>query len=180
MFIDVIFLLAMIAAIIKGYSKGLVVAVFSFAAVIIGLAAALKLSSLVAVWLQTSTSISSYWLPFLSFALVMIGVVFLVRLGAKIVEKTVQFAMMGWVNKLGGIVLFAALYVSILSVVLFFFDKMHLLKTDTITASKFYWFIQPLAPKVIAGFAKILPIFKDVFHQLETFFENSSKTVLGQ
>ena len=50
MFIDTLFLLAMIAALFKGYTKGLVVAVFSFAAIIIGLAAALKLSSAVAVW----------------------------------------------------------------------------------------------------------------------------------
>ncbi len=177
MFIDILFLFAMIAALIKGYSKGLIIAVFSFAAIIIGLAAALKLSSAVAVWLQNSTSISSYWLPFLSFALVMFGVVLLVRMGAKIVEKTVQFAMMGWVNKLGGILLYAALYISLLSVVIFFFDKMHLLKEDTIATSKSYSFIQPWGPKVIAGFGKIIPMFKDVFQQLENFFQSNAKMV---
>ena len=93
MFIDTLFLLAMIAALFKGYTKVLVFAVFSFEAIIIGLAAALKLSSAVAVWLKTSTSISSYWLPFLSFALVMFAVVLLVRMGAKVVEKTMQFAI---------------------------------------------------------------------------------------
>lgn len=175
MFIDILFLFIIIAAVIKGYSKGLIVAVFSFAAVIIGLAAALKLSSLVAVWLQKSTSISGYWLPFLSFALVMIGVVFLVKLGAKFVEKTVQFVMMGWVNKLGGIALYAALYISVLSVVLFYFNKMNLIKPETFVASKSYWFIQPWATKVIAAFGKIIPMFKDVFQQLEAFFESSIK-----
>ncbi|MFY7965649.1 MAG: CvpA family protein [Chitinophagaceae bacterium] len=178
MFIDILFLFTIIAAVIRGYSKGLIVAVFSFAAVIIGLAAALKLSSSVAVWLQNSTSISSNWLPFLSFALVMIGVVFLVKMGAKIVEKTVQFVMMGWVNKLGGILLFAALYTSILSVVIFFFDKMHLIKADTIAASKSYWFIQPWAPEVMALFGKIIPAFQDIFLQLEAFFESSSKKLM--
>jgi membrane protein required for colicin V production len=177
MFIDILFLFIIIAAVIKGYSKGLIVAVFSFAAILIGLAAALKLSAFVAVWLQTSTSISSYWLPFLSFALVMIAVIFLVKLVATIVEKTVQFAMMGWVNKMGGIVLYAALYTSILSVVLFFFNKMNLVKQDTFATSKSYWFIEPWASKLIAGFGKIVPVFKDTFHQLETFFESSSKTI---
>jgi membrane protein required for colicin V production len=175
MFIDILFLFIIIAAVIKGYSKGLIVAVFSFAAILIGLAAALKLSSTVAGWLQTSTSITSYWLPFLSFALVMIAVVFLVKLAATIIEKTVQFAMMGWVNKIGGIVLFAALYTSILSVILFFFSKMNLIKQDTFITSQSYWFIEPWASKVIAGFGKIVPIFKDTFHHLETFFESRSK-----
>jgi len=177
MFIDILFLFVMIAAFLKGYSKGLIVAVFSFAAIIIGLATALKLSSAVAVWLQTSTTISSYWLPFLSFALVMFGVVLLVRTGAKIVEKTVQFAMMGWVNKLGGIILYAALYISLLSVVIFFFDKMHLIKQDTIASSKSYNFIQPWGPKVIAGFGKIIPMFKDVFQQLENFFQSNAMAI---
>ena len=101
MLIDIIFLFIIVAALIKGYSKGLIVAVFSFAALIIGLAAALKLSSVVASWLQTSTSISGYWLPFLSFALVMIAVIFIVKLGAKFVEKTVQFKYVNgkWLKK---------------------------------------------------------------------------------
>jgi membrane protein required for colicin V production len=177
MFIDTLFILLLVAALYKGYSKGLIVAVFSFAAIIIGLAAALKLSSVVAVWLQKSTNLSGFWLPFLSFILVMIGVAFLVKLGAKFVEKTIQLVLLGWVNKLGGIVLYAALYISVLSVILFYFDKMNLLKEDTIATSKTYFFIQPWAPKVIAAFGKVLPIFKDVFHQLETFFEASAVVI---
>jgi hypothetical protein len=70
----------MILAVIKGLRNGFVVAVFSFLAIIIGLAAAMKLSTAVAGWLKDSTSISAAWLPFLSFALVMVGVVFLIRL----------------------------------------------------------------------------------------------------
>jgi len=177
MFIDTLFLLIMIAAIFKGYSKGLVVAIFSFAGIFIGLAAAIKLSAAVAVWLQKSTNLSGYWLPFLSFIMVMIAVVFLVKIASKIVEKTVQFALMGWVNKIGGILLYTLLYISILSIVLFYFDKMHLLKEETIATSKTYFFIEPIAPKVIAGFGKIIPIFKDMFHQLETFFENKSGVI---
>ena len=177
MFIDILFLLAMVAAVIKGYTKELIVALFSFAAILIGLAAALKLSSFVAIWLQKSTSISTYWLPFLAFAIVMIGVVFLVRLGAKVIEKGVQFVMMGWINKLGGILLYAALYISLLSVVLFYFDKMQLIKQERFAMSKSYWFIQPWASKVIAGFGEVVPIFKDVFQQLETFFATSANTL---
>lgn len=173
MFIDILFLLSIIAAIIKGYSKGLIVAVFSFAAIIIGLAAAIKFSSVVANWLNSATNLPAYWMPFLSFSIVIIGVIIVVRLGAKIVEKTVQLAMMGWLNKLGGIILFASIYISILSVVLFFFDKMHILKPETISSSASYWFVKPWAPKIIAGFGYVIPFFQNTFHQLESFFSNS-------
>ena len=54
---------------------------------------------------------------------------------------------------------------------------MHLLKEETIAASKSYWFLQPIAPKVIAGFGAIIPIFKNMFQQLETFFGNNSNLI---
>ena len=94
MVIDIIVLLLLVLAIFKGYTKGLVVAVFSFLAFIIGLAAALKLSTLVADYLGTATSISSRWLPFLAFTLVFIAVILLVRLGAKLIEGSLRLAML--------------------------------------------------------------------------------------
>lgn len=136
-------------AIIKGYTKGLVLAIFSFAAIIIGLLLALKLSATVSVWLQQSTNISNYWLPFISFSLIMLAVIVTARLGAKIIEKSLQLAMLGWLNKLAGICLFAALYTIVLSVVLFYFDKLGFIKPETFAASKSYFIIKPWATKFI-------------------------------
>lgn len=90
MLIDIIFLLCMILALIKGYRNGLIVAVFSFVAIVVGLTAAMKLSAYVAEKLGQQTSISQSWLPFISFAIVMIAVVILVRLGATALQKMVE------------------------------------------------------------------------------------------
>ena len=54
MIIDIIFLILLALAVIKGISRGFIVAVFSFFAIIIGVAAAMKLSYIVANWLQHS------------------------------------------------------------------------------------------------------------------------------
>jgi membrane protein required for colicin V production len=48
MVIDAIFIVLMILAVIKGFRNGLIVAVFSFLGIIIGLAAAMKFSTVVA------------------------------------------------------------------------------------------------------------------------------------
>ena len=48
MVIDIIFVILLLLAVIKGYQRGLIVAVFSLIAFIIGLAAAMKLSTVVA------------------------------------------------------------------------------------------------------------------------------------
>jgi membrane protein required for colicin V production len=169
--IDIIFAIIIIIACIKGYQKGLIIALFSIIAFIIGLAAALKLSAIVAGWLSSNVNVSARWLPFISFALVFLAVVLLVNWGGKIIEKTFQMALLGWVNRLGGIIFYAALYIIIFSVFLFYAEKIHLLEPATIQSSQTYSFVQPWGPIVIDSFGKIIPIFKDMFKELETFFD---------
>ena len=168
--IDIIFAIIIIAACIRGYQKGLILAVFSIIAFIIGLAAALKLSAVMANWLGNHANISVKWLPFLSFALVFFIVVLLVRWGGKLIEKTFKMALLGWVNRLGGIIFYAALYIIIFSIFLFYAEKIHLLEPDTLQASQTYSFVHPWGPMVIDSFGKVIPLFKDTFTQLEAFF----------
>jgi len=171
MIIDIIFLVFMAMAIFKGFQKGLVIAVFSIVAFIVGLAAALKLSALVAVWLGESTNINTRWLPFLAFFIVFIAVVIIIRWGAKLIEKAVELAFLGWVNKVAGVLLYAVLYSLILSVLLFFAAQMHVFTAQTIEESKTYVYIQPWGPKVLEAVGKIIPVFSNVFTDLQEFFE---------
>lgn len=171
MIIDILFLLLLATAIYKGYRKGFVVAVFSFVAVIIGLAAAMKLATVVAGWLKDSTNITSAWLPFISFVMVMIGVVLLVRIGAALIESGMRMVLLGWVNKLAGIILFAALYTTVFSVLLFYAGEMKLVKPEIFAASQTYPFIQPWAPRAIGLFGTVIPWFKGMFEQLSQFFD---------
>jgi len=157
--------------ILKGYTRGLIVAVFTFVAYIIGLAAALKLSAVVAVSLSEKAHVSGSWLPVLSFALVFIAVVLVVRLAAKLVKKAVSMALLGWVDVLGGILLYFLLYVFIYSVILFYADKIGLISTEAKAASKTFEYISPIGPTVTNGLATILPMFKDIFDQLAHFFD---------
>jgi len=177
MIIDLFFCILIILAVIKGYSRGFIVAIFSFFAVIIALAAALKLSTVVEDWLRHSTHLAAKWLPFIAFLLVMFGFILLIRLMAGMLQKTVEFMLMGWINRLGGIVLYAAIYITVFSVILFYADKIHLLKQETIHESKVYGFTEPFGPAIVNGFAVIIPFFKDMFLELETFFETIGKTI---
>jgi len=177
MLIDLVFAALMVIAVIKGYRKGLIIAVFSIIAFVIGLAAALKLSAAVAEYLKDSVSISSKWLPFIAFAVVFITVVILVRLGARLIEKAFQLVLLGWLNRIGGIVVYVVLYIIILSIFLFYAEKLHLVQPSAIQSSQTYSFIQPWGPKVIDGFGKIIPIFKDMFTELESFFNGVSNKI---
>ena len=175
--IDIIFTVIIIIACVKGYQKGLIIALFSIVAFIIGLAAALKLSSVVAGWLGANANISVKWLPFLSFALVFFIVVLLVNWGGKIIEKTFEMALLGWINRLGGIIFYAALYIIIFSIFLFYAEKINFLKPATIQSSVTYSFVQPLGPIVIDNFGKVIPLFKDMFTDLEAFFNTAGNKI---
>lgn len=168
--IDIIFAILMVLAIIKGIRKGLAVAIFSIIAYIIGLAAALKLSAVVAIYLQQHVSISSKWLPFISFALVFLLVVILVNWSGKLVEKTFEMAFLGWANRIGGVLVYVLLYSIIYSVLLFYAEKIKLFTAESIGQSIVFPYLRPWAPAVIEGFGAIIPWFKDSFTQLENFF----------
>jgi membrane protein required for colicin V production len=170
MLIDIIFFILIVIAIFKGYRKGFVVAIFSFIALFVGLAAALKLSAFVANRLKTSVNVSSGWLPFLSFLVVFIIAVLLVNWGGKLIQKVFEMVLLGWVNRIAGIILYALVYTIIYSVFLFYAEKIHLFSTTTFQSSQTWPVIKPLGPKVIDAFGKILPVFKNMFKELEDFF----------
>jgi membrane protein required for colicin V production len=174
MIIDIILVILLILAAIKGYQRGLIVAVFSVVAFIIGLAAAIKLSVVVAGYIGRAVKISEQWLPVISFAVVFLLVVLLVRWGAGLLQKTTEAVMLGWVNRAGGILFYTVLYVLIYSVFIFYAEQIDVLRKETIQSSVTYAYIQPWGPKIIDGFGKIIPVFKDMFTGLEAFFSKLS------
>ena len=177
MILDIIVAIILILAIIKGFRQGLIVALFSVVAFIIGLAAALKLSVVVAGYIGNAVKISDKWLPIISFAVVFLIVVLLVRLGARFIQKSVEFAMLGWLNRIGGILLYAGLYILIFSILIFYADQIGFIKPETKNESVTYSYIQPWGPKLMDGIGKIIPVFKDMFQDLEDFFDGVSKQV---
>ena len=177
MLIDLIFAVLLVIAIIKGYQKGLIIALFSIIAFIIGLAAALKLSAVAAVYLKDSVNISAKWLPLLAFVIVFFIVILLVRLGGKLIEKAFQVVLLGWLNRIGGIVLYATLYIIIFSIFLFYAEKLQLVQSAVIQSSQTYKFLQPWGPIVMDNFGKVIPLFKDMFTELESFFTSVSNKI---
>jgi len=177
MLLDIIVAVILILAVIKGYQRGLIVGVFSFLAVIIGLAAAIKLSIVVAGYIGKAIKISDAWLPVISFAVVFIIVVLLVRLGANMIQKTVEISMLDWLNRLGGILFYLAIYIIVYSVILFYAEQIKLLQPATAKESVTYSYIEPLGPKVIDGFAYVVPFFRDMFTDLQSFFDGVGRRI---
>ncbi len=143
--IDLLFLGCIILAVINGIRNGLIVALFSIIGWIIGLYAAFRFSSVAATYLDDLIDVSPRALSIISFIAVFGIVMLLVSLGAKIVEKTIELTMLGWINKLGGIFFYVLLYTLIFSVLIYFAEKSKLLSEETIQSSNVYQYVKPVA-----------------------------------
>lgn len=179
MWIDIVFLALLIGGIIKGASKGIVMALFSFAGWFVGLAAALKLSAIVAVYMQDHTGISPRWLPLLSFVLVFVIVALAVRWTGKAIENIFNFTLLGWVNRLGGALLYTGMYILLGSILLFYAEKMGLISPETLSASHAHSLTAGLVPAVMEGLGTLIPAFKNTFRELQDFFDKAGKGFSG-
>jgi membrane protein required for colicin V production len=171
LFLDIVTLALLVMAVLKGWRKGFVVALFSLFAFIIGLAAALKLSAVVAAHIGGAVNISQRWLPVIAFALVFFVVAYGVNLGARAIEAALRMMLLGWLNRLAGIVFYLLLYFFVFSILLFYVVRLNMIKPGTIQASVCYPYIHPLGPAIINIFGYWSPFFKNIFTELEHFFD---------
>ena len=169
MIIDVIFLVLVSLACFQGRKKGLVRSLLSFIAVSIGIAAAMKLSSSVAGYLAEAGWENRIWLPFVSFMIVM-AVVFLgVQWLGRILEKTAEVLLLGWINKLGGILIYLFIYCLLYSTMLHYGKQLHLIGEKTIAQSHFYPYIGPLSEDVFVWCGKLIPWLKTAVSEWEGY-----------
>lgn len=177
MIIDLFFIILLFFAFVKGLRKGLVGALFSFAGLFIGLAAALKLSAVLAAYLQQHFEHPGPWWPVLAFILVFVGVGFLMRMLSALIERSMEAVALGWLNKLAGFIIFALLYTLIFSVVLFYARQLDILTESTTQSSKVYAYIQPWGQWTMDTIGKIIPAFRDLFKDMQHFFEQTGNSL---
>jgi membrane protein required for colicin V production len=172
MSIDIFYLVIFIFAVISGLRKGLILGIFSLLTFIVALAAALKLSAVVAVYLEAHGGGAHKWLPMLSFVIVFILFAFLIAILGKLIKKALHLAMLGMVDTILGALLYVFIYTILFSIFLFYLQKMGVISPETIGASKVYPFIAPVGPWLIDNLGKIIPFFKNIFDELSTFFDS--------
>lgn len=171
MLIDLLFLLTLALGLYKGFRKGLIVSLFSFIGLVIGLAAAFKCSALTGRYIQEQVAVPGPLLPSLSFLVTFLIAALLVRLVARMIEKSVQLVLLGWVNRIAGMLLYGLLYTTAFSFVLFFGAQTRLLGDATLGKSSTYPYVKPWAPRMMNLMGNWLPFLKGSYGELENFFE---------
>lgn len=152
-FIDIVFAILLSFAVYKGLKNGLFVEVASLIALVAGIYLAIKFSSLVgSVFSEFVSSWSPKYIEITAFIITFLLVVIGIHLSAKILTKLTDFAFLGWINKLAGVVFSLLKTILALSVVLFIFEKINinnmLLSKETQENSIFYNPIQNISKAI--------------------------------
>lgn len=125
-FIDVVFAVLLSFAVYKGLKNGFFVELASFFALIAGIYLAIKFSHLMGAILgDTFASWNPKYVEITAFVITFLIVVVGIHLLAKIITKIADFAYLGWINKLAGVVFSLLKTILALSVVLFIFEKIN-------------------------------------------------------
>ncbi|MEZ5018258.1 MAG: CvpA family protein [Flavipsychrobacter sp.] len=170
MLLDIITITIIIAFFIRGYMKGIIIAAFSVLALILGTLAALRLSERLATYLLEEDIVTSGWSQIVSYIILFVGVVIIVRMIAKALDATLKAAMLGWLNKTIGGLLYAAMGAVVWSALLWLGTEIHFITPQHISESSTYAYIRPIAPWIADKVGYLIPMIKNVFGDLEVFF----------
>lgn len=155
---------------LAGYIKGLLVSVFSFVAILLGMLCSLRLSQTLATYLVDKDYISPGWALAISYITLFIGVILIVRLLARLLEKAVEGVGVGLLNSLLGAFLYGLLGAIFWSILLRMAVHLHVVSHHTVATSKTYPFFSKVAPWFFKHAGAILPFAKDAFSKLDHFF----------
>ena len=151
-YIDIVLGILLVLSAVSGFRKGLVVELASLAALILGIWGAMKFSYITSEFLVENFDWKWDHLNIVSFVITFVVIVILVHIVGSTVNKMVETVMLGFVNKLAGLVFGLLKAAIILSIILVVFDKidedMELLSSETKAESRMYEPIRNLAPTI--------------------------------
>ena len=116
MIFDVCCLILLVLAIFNGLRKGLVAAAFSLLGFLLGLFIAKHFSHMMGDWFREHYQYEGKWIIISAFVVLFIGTILIMKLIGKMIETALSLALLGWANKLGGIIFYLFLYTVLLIV----------------------------------------------------------------
>lgn len=150
--LDIIILICFIPALIQGLRKGFIAQVIAIISLILGIFLSFQFSGTVSGWLARHIEGSEEVLHLVAFALILICVIAGLAALGKLLEGMLKIVMLGWVNKLLG-VLFAFLKCAlVVGLVIMAFNSLncafHFVSEETLAKSNLYPPLKDLAHTV--------------------------------
>ncbi|MDR3189147.1 MAG: CvpA family protein [Prevotellaceae bacterium] len=165
---DILLALLFCVAIYSGFKQGLIMQVVALLSIVLGVYLAAKFSSILAAWI-TGFGVGTQTVAVISFTLAFIGVVILARLAGHIAQRIVHLALLGWLNRLLGVVFSVVKMALIISITLLIINtidsQLRFMPRGQVNKSKLYVPLSRFAPSVFPylNFSK----FKSALYEID-------------
>ena len=169
MSLDIIGILFVVFYFIRGYSKGLIVSVFSMLSLLLGIVVAMSLSHPFSEWMISKDLLAPGRARLVAYIVLFVVVVVLVRVLANILQHTAKSLMLGGVNMFLGGFFYAFLGAVLWSIILWIGVRVHFISQSNIAASKTYGMVSNLAPWFFNSASKVLPFAADAYSNFDNF-----------
>lgn len=174
MVIDILLLILLALAIYKGWTKGFIMAIFVFVSYFVALALAFHFSGTVEGYMRSKSEGDGKWFSFLSFLLVMVAGIIAVRLIGKLIEKSAELMMLGFINRLMGILVMFCIYATFFAVILVYCKRFGIVNDGYSADSKSFSYTINYGEWLVSHFSEWLPALKNLFKDAGGFIEKNS------
>ncbi len=158
--LDIIILICLIAALVQGFVKGFISQAISLISLLVGIWASSRFAGIVCEWLSQHMSGSEQTLRIVAFALIFLVVIVVLILIGKLLEKIINFVMLGWLNKLLGAALAVIKWMLVLGLLVVAFNainqNLQLVKPEVLSQSQLYLIIKGFADTVFPYLKSLL------------------------
>lgn len=151
--LDIILLVCFIPAIVNGLRKGLVAQVVAIISIVLGVWLSFRFSGAFAGWVsQWTGAVSPDILRIAAFILIMVAVIFGLYALGKVLEASIRIIMLGWLNRLLGLIfalIKCAIIIGLLTVLFDTFNSTFgIVSGKTLSQSMLYGYFNDLGQTV--------------------------------
>jgi membrane protein required for colicin V production len=171
MYIDILLGLTLILGFLYGFSKGIIKTLFSLVSILIGIIAAMKLSPLTIVALESLIPNNTRLTYIAGFILTFVIVLVLIRFIGNKLEKLMQKTGTNFLNKLMGGSVMAVFFGILYSVIVWFGNEARLISETQKDESFTYYYLEPIPAKARAEVETLKPIFREFWDKTVDTFE---------
>ena len=158
--LDAIILICLIPAIFQGLRKGFISQAISIISLIVGIWASARFADIVTEWVSQYITASEQVMKIVVFVIILTVVFIALGLIGRLLEKILNFAFLGWINKLAGVAFSLMKAFLILGLIAIAFNSINttleLVKPETISESVLYQPLKNAADTIFPYIRKML------------------------
>ncbi|MBO7487405.1 MAG: CvpA family protein [Bacteroidales bacterium] len=158
--IDIVIICCFLPSLYFGARNGFIKQLISLVIIVLGIKLAISLSPHVAEWLQSRVELQATWISVISFAAVFVAVALVGALVEKLLSAVIDVTMLGWINRLLGIVFSLLKVAVVLSLLIYFVNSANellgFLSEEDIADSKFFKPLLDLSDKIFPALKSLI------------------------